>query len=153
MTSKIKNYILLTVIVFGQYSCDIMDSQALHVFNDTNDTLFCFWDTNDNSYSTGNNPLNGYLIITKQDTSWNKEWNCLLFPKTQSRFTDYNWKHTISDSKTKKLYVNFYLVRSFYHKDRVMNEKVKPDTVLSYAFDELQKINWQVHLADKSQGH
>lgn len=148
MTNKIRSCVLLIVIVLGQYSCDIMDSQRLYVFNDTNDTLFCFWDTNAHSHWTGNNPLNGTMEIVGKDTTWS-EWNSLLFPNSKSQFSDYDWKHTINNSKTQKLYINFYLVSSFNPKDKFMIEKVKPDTILSYTFGELEKNNWQVHLKDK----
>jgi hypothetical protein len=152
MTRQFKFIIIITTVFFGLYSCDIMDNQKLTVFNDTNDTLFCFWDTDEHLYLTGNNPLNGTMNIQGKDTTWTG-WNNLLLPKSQSVFSDYNWKHTITDSKTHSLYINFYLVRSFYHRDKVLKEKVRPDTTLNYSFDELEKLDWQVHLADKIPRH
>ena len=128
-----------------------MDNQKLTVYNDTSDTLFCFWDTDENLFQTGNNPLNGVMHISSRDTTWTA-WNCFMLPKSQSMFSDYNWKRSISDSKTQKLYIKFYLARSFYNKDEVMKEVIKPDTILSYSFDELQKLNWVVHLADTATG-
>ena len=92
------------------------------------------------------------MSIQDKDTTWTP-WSSFMLPKSQSHFSDYNWKNTIANSKTQRLYINFYLVRSFYYLDSVVKEKIRPDTTLSYTYDELQKINWDIHLTDKLTGH
>ncbi|MBX3164893.1 MAG: hypothetical protein KF900_10480 [Bacteroidetes bacterium] len=123
----------------------MMDSQALEVYNNTNDTLFCFWDTDKSSTTIGNNPLNWALEIEDKDTTWTKA-NFLMFPKAQSQFTDYNWHLTIDESETKRLYLHFYSVRKFYNQGVKLIKPITPDTTLEFTLDELQKLNWQVHI-------
>lgn len=146
MTKPITIYFgLITTIVFGLISCDPMDTR-LKVINNTNDTLFCFDNTDDNSYYTGNNPLNGQLIINGQDTALIDNWNSLMFPNDTSTFADYDWEDRINDSKTKKLYLHIYRPRLFYGKDRIIKDPIKNDTMMSFTYEELEKRKWRIQL-------
>ncbi len=133
---------ILALLFFSIEACDVMDSTKLKVYNNSKDTVFCFWTTESNFNIWKTSPL--YDCINKE-TSLIEKNNYVLFQNDSSVFSSYDWEHEINSSKNKQLTLFFFKLKTLQERNwKELQEKIIYDKKITLTHKDLEKINWKV---------
>jgi len=133
----------LTMLCALMQACDVMESNKLKVYNETKDTVFCFWTTKNNFYNWEKSPL--FYSINEKDSSVLKN-NYVIFPNDSSIFSSYNWKNDIKKSETTKINIYFFKLHTLKSNSwDSLRKSTKSDSFVSMSLEDLESNNWEVH--------
>jgi hypothetical protein len=138
---------ILALLFFSIEACDVMDNTKLKVYNNSRDTVFCFWTTESNFNIWKTSPLNDCI---NKETSLLEKNNYVLFQNDSSIFSNYDWEHEINSSKNKQLTLFFFKLKTLQERNwRELQEKVIYDKKIILTHEDLEKLNWKVVYDEK----
>lgn len=138
---------MLVLLFFSIEACDVMDKTKLKVYNNSRDTIFCFWTTESNFNIWKTSPL--YDCIEKE-TSLLKKNNYVLFLNDSSVFSNYDWEHEINSSKNKQLTLFFFKLKTLQERNwKELQKGVICDKKITLTYEDLEKLNWKVVYDEK----
>ena len=139
-------HIALIVCATALLSCQHSEKTQLKVINESNDTLFCYWTTNQNTTYQGKNPLMAGLSEIVTDTSLAQNWNSILFPHEEQLCPQTDWTSLLSKNKKDKLYLHFFNVHDFYNKGVSISQPIVCDTSIVCTLSDLNNPDIELRL-------